>query len=51
MGSSQENKQKSDLVILDPANFEAKPIVTIHLPVRIPSGFHGNWIAKDAINF
>ncbi len=46
-----ENKQKSDLVILDPANFEAEPIATIHLPVRIPSGFHGNWIAKDALNF
>ncbi len=44
-----ENKQTSDLVILDPANFEAEPIATIHLPVRVPSGFHGNWIPKDAI--
>ena len=46
-----ENKQKSDLVILDPANFEDEPIATIHLPLRVPSGFHGNWIAKDALNF
>ena len=46
-----ENQQKSDLLILDPANFEDEPIARIHLPVRVPSGFHGNWIAKDALNF
>ncbi|ACK69391.1 Carotenoid oxygenase [Gloeothece citriformis PCC 7424] len=40
-----ENKQTSDLLILDPANFEGEPIATVHLPVRVPNGFHGNWIS------
>ncbi|MEA5532995.1 carotenoid oxygenase family protein [Crocosphaera sp. XPORK-15E] len=39
-----ENTNTSDLLIIDPANFEKEPIATIHLPVRVPSGFHGNWI-------
>ena len=33
-----------DLVILDAANFEAKPQATITIPHRIPPGFHGNWM-------
>lgn len=40
-----ENTQTSDFVIIDPNNFQSEPIATIHLPVRVPSGFHGNWIA------
>ena len=35
----------TDLVILDAANFEAKPVARVHIPHRIPSGFHGNWVA------
>ena len=35
----------SDLVILDAARFAAPPVATIHLPQRVPFGFHGNWIA------
>lgn len=38
----------SDLVILDAARFAAPPIATIHLPQRVPFGFHGNWIADAA---
>jgi carotenoid cleavage dioxygenase len=44
-----ENKQTSDLVIIDPANFDREPIAIVHLSVRVPMGFHGNWIAKDAL--
>lgn len=40
-----ENKGTSDLVIIDAANFEAEPLAQIHLPVRVPNGFHGNWIS------
>lgn len=40
-----ENTNTSDLLILDPANFDQEPIGIVHLPVRVPSGFHGNWIA------
>jgi carotenoid cleavage dioxygenase-like enzyme len=33
----------SDLVILDAADLAA-PVATIHLPRRVPFGFHGNWL-------
>lgn len=45
-----ENKQTSDVLILDPANFDKQPIATVHLPVRVPNGFHGNWISKKQIS-
>lgn len=35
----------SDLVILHAQDFEGDPVATIHLPQRVPYGFHGNWIA------
>ena len=38
----------TDLVILDAAQFEAPPVATVHLPHRIPPGFHGNWFPDDA---
>jgi 8'-apo-carotenoid 13,14-cleaving dioxygenase len=37
--------ETSDLVILAAANFEGAPQATIHIPHRIPPGFHGNWVA------
>ncbi len=33
----------TDLAILDAQTFAASPVATIHLPHRIPPGFHGNW--------
>jgi 8'-apo-carotenoid 13,14-cleaving dioxygenase len=36
--------QTTDLVILDAANFEATPQAVVHIPHRIPPGFHGNWV-------
>jgi carotenoid cleavage dioxygenase len=35
---------KSDLVILDAHDFGADPVAVVHLPRRVPAGFHGNWI-------
>ena len=35
----------TDFVILDAARFEAEPVAVVHLPHRIPPGFHGNWVA------
>lgn len=40
---------KSDLVILDAHDFGREPVATVHLPVRVPVGFHGNWMPDDAI--
>jgi len=34
----------SDLVILDAQSFAAKPEAVIHLPARVPYGFHGSWV-------
>jgi carotenoid cleavage dioxygenase-like enzyme len=34
----------SDLVILDAARPDAKPVATVRLPRRVPHGFHGNWM-------
>ncbi|MEU9137422.1 carotenoid oxygenase family protein [Streptomyces sp. NPDC048404] len=36
---------RSDLVILDAGDLAADPVATIHLPARVPYGFHGNWLA------
>ncbi|WP_308191783.1 carotenoid oxygenase family protein [Kitasatospora humi] len=36
---------RSDLVLLAAADPSAPPVATIHLPARVPFGFHGNWIA------
>jgi carotenoid cleavage oxygenase len=37
-------KDGSDVVILDAQDFAGDPVATIHLPQRVPFGFHGNWI-------
>ena len=36
---------KSHVRIIDAQDFTAPPVAKIHLPVRVPFGFHGNWIA------
>ena len=38
-------RDASDFVILDAQRFAAPPTAVVHLPVRVPFGFHGNWIA------
>ncbi|NBY45542.1 MAG: hypothetical protein EBQ64_06240 [Acidimicrobiia bacterium] len=35
----------SDLVVLDAQDFCGQPVAIVHLPARVPNGFHGNWIA------
>ena len=37
--------ETSELVILNADDFTGAPQAVIHLPHRIPPGFHGNWIA------
>ncbi len=37
-------KNKSHVRIIDAQRFEGPPVATIELPVRVPFGFHGNWI-------
>jgi carotenoid cleavage dioxygenase-like enzyme len=37
----------TDLVILAARDFAGTPVARIHLPVRVPLGFHGSWIADS----
>ncbi|GGM52491.1 carotenoid cleavage dioxygenase [Longimycelium tulufanense] len=38
---------RSDLVLLDAGTLDT--VATIHLPVRVPDGFHGNWLPTEEI--
>jgi carotenoid cleavage dioxygenase len=40
------NAETTELVILDARNFGGEPVARIHLPHRVPPGFHGNWVAN-----
>jgi carotenoid cleavage dioxygenase-like enzyme len=35
----------SDLVVLDALDLAAGPVARVHLPARVPFGFHGTWVA------
>lgn len=41
-------EDKSELVILDASNIANDPIARVHLPARVPAGFHGSWIGDPA---
>jgi carotenoid cleavage dioxygenase-like enzyme len=41
-----ESSDKGDVVILHAQDFTAPPIATVHLPQRVPFGFHGNWLPE-----
>ena len=34
----------SDLAVFDAQDITAEPVAVVHLPVRVPNGFHGNWV-------
>ncbi len=34
----------SDLLVLDASDVAGPPVATVHLPRRVPAGFHGSWI-------
>ena len=37
----------SDVVILNAQDFAGEPVAKVHLPRRVPFGFHGNWVADS----
>ena len=37
----------TDLVILAAQDFAGEPVPRVHLPVRVPLGLHGSWIADS----
>lgn len=40
---------RSELVVLDATDLAAGPVATVALPVRVPAGFHGNWVPAGAL--
>ena len=43
-------KDKSDLVILDAQDMSRPALATVHLPARVPYGFHGSWVSDDQVS-
>jgi carotenoid cleavage dioxygenase len=39
-----ERSGRSELAVLDAADFTAAPQAVVHRPVRVPDGFHGAWL-------
>ena len=42
-----ENRNATDFVILDAQDFSRPALAEVHLPVRVPYGFHGNWVSDS----
>jgi carotenoid cleavage dioxygenase-like enzyme len=36
--------ETTDLVILDASDMSLPPVASVHIPHRVPPGFHGNWL-------
>jgi carotenoid cleavage dioxygenase len=39
-----KTRDSSDLVVLDASALPAGPVARVHLPRRVPFGFHGSWL-------
>ncbi len=37
-------RDAADVVVLDAADIGGDPVAVVRLPVRVPYGFHGNWV-------
>jgi carotenoid cleavage dioxygenase-like enzyme len=45
--ASDRATERTDLVVLDAGDPTAGPVARVHLPARVPDGFHGNWLPDD----
>ena len=41
-------RDATDLVVLHAQDFTGDPVAVVHLPVRVPYGFHGNWAPDNS---
>ncbi|MEI6641128.1 MAG: carotenoid oxygenase family protein [Novosphingobium sp.] len=39
----------SSFVVLDAQDLERGPVAEVHLPQRVPFGFHGNWVSDASV--
>jgi carotenoid cleavage dioxygenase len=37
-------RDASDVAVLDATDFAGPPVALVHLPRRVPYGFHGSWV-------
>lgn len=44
------NRSTSDLLILDAQDLSRPALAQVHLPSRVPYGFHGNWVADTTVS-
>jgi carotenoid cleavage dioxygenase-like enzyme len=44
-----EESNQSELIIIEASDFSAPPVARVQIPVRVPYGFHGAWIAGDIL--
>jgi len=44
------SKDTSDLIILDAQDLSRPALARVHLPARVPYGFHGNWVSDDQVS-
>jgi len=40
-------RDRSDLVVLDARDVASGPVATVHLPTRVPYGFHATWVPEQ----
>ena len=43
-----DDRDAADLLILNAQDFDGDPEAIVHLPQRVPYGFHGNWVPEGA---
>lgn len=44
---SYDGHDTTDVVVLDARDVAAGPVATVHLPCRMPFGFHANWFPEE----
>lgn len=47
--TSSEHGEASRLLVLDATDLAAGPVAQVHLPTRVPLGFHGSWISDEEL--
>ncbi len=47
---NDQNNGPAELVILDANDMTKEPVARIHLPQRVPDGFHGSWVSDTVVS-
>jgi carotenoid cleavage dioxygenase len=44
------NEHRTALMVLDAQRLEEGPVATVHLPLRLRPGLHGNWVPRAQLS-